>query len=143
MNHIRHTHPSPIQCLRVFYYWSLLRYFAATAVTTVVTCYYCHYCCSLLLLLLATLLLLAATLYWRHWYNKSGIVCRQQTLFWHRCYHTTLLLILCLQTLIFQVWLNLTNSAANTREYSFASPVEPTNLGWILYPRKLLWSVSE
>ena len=34
--------------------------------------------------------------------------------FQHRCYHTTLLLILCLQTLIFQVWLNLTNSAANT-----------------------------
>ena len=34
--------------------------------------------------------------------------------FWHRCYHTTLLLILCLQTLIFHVWLNLTHSAANT-----------------------------
>ena len=34
--------------------------------------------------------------------------------FWHRCYHATLLLIFCLQTLIFQVWLNLTNSASNT-----------------------------
>ena len=33
MNIIRHNYPSPIQCLRVFYYWSLLRYFAATAVT--------------------------------------------------------------------------------------------------------------
>ena len=43
--------------------------------------------------------------------------------FTHRSYHTILLLILCLQTLIFQVWLNLTNSANNTREYSFASLV--------------------
>ena len=33
------------------------------------------------------------------------------------------------------------NSTANTREYSLASPfVESTNLGWILYPRKLLRS---
>ena len=32
MNSIRHNHPSPFQCLRVFYYWSLLCYFAATAV---------------------------------------------------------------------------------------------------------------
>ena len=33
------------------------------------------------------------------------------------------------------------NSAANTWEYFFGSPcVESINLGWILYPRKLLWS---
>ena len=33
------------------------------------------------------------------------------------------------------------NSTANTWEYSFASPwVESINLGWILYPRKLLRS---
>lgn len=51
--------------------------------------------------------------YWRL-IQQLGIVCRQQFCFWHRCYHATLLLILCLQTLIFQVWLNLTNSAANT-----------------------------
>ena len=62
------------------------------SLATVATCYCCHYCCSLPLLLLVTLPLLA-----------------------------TLLLLLCLQILIFQVWLNLTHSAANTWEYSLTS----------------------
>ena len=68
-------------------------YLLLLLLATVATCYCCHYCCSLLLLLLVTLLPLLATL----------------------------LLLLCLQILIFQVWLNLTNSAANTWEYSLTS----------------------
>ena len=71
---------------------ALLLLLLLLSLATVATCYCCHYCCSLPLLLLVTLPLLA-----------------------------TLLLLLCLQILIFQVWLNLTNSAANTWEYTLTS----------------------
>ena len=75
MNHIRHNHSSPIQCLRVFYYWSLLRYFAATAftaatVTLLLLLLLCYYWLLLLLLLsyyLATDTLLQTL-------NLSGVV---------------------------------------------------------------------
>ena len=36
MNVIRHNYPSPIQCLRVFSYWSLLRSITATTVTAAI-----------------------------------------------------------------------------------------------------------
>ena len=71
---------------------ALLLLLLLLSLATVATCYCCHYCCSLPLLLLVTLPLLA-----------------------------TLLLLPCLQILIFQVWLNLINSDANTWEYSLTS----------------------
>ena len=75
MNSIRHNHPSPIQCLRVFYYWSFLCYFVATAVTAatvtlLLLLLLCYYWLPLLLLLsyyLATDTLLQIL-------NLSGVV---------------------------------------------------------------------
>lgn len=43
MNSIRHNHPSLIQCLRVFSYWSLLRYFAAAATVTLLVLLLSYY----------------------------------------------------------------------------------------------------
>ena len=106
------------------------------SLATVATCYCCHYCCSLPLLLLVTLLLRATILVRSTLTGKnishpratSGAIDTTVTnslpsidRFLHRCYHTTLLLTLCLQILIFQMWLNLTHSAANTWVYPLTS----------------------
>ena len=113
-------------CYYCCYYCRLLLLLLATAVTTVFPCRcYCSlHCCYLLQFWFA----------WR-WRELTISVDGQlgaiDTIvrnslpstdrFWHRCYHTTLVLTLCLQILIFQVWMNLINSAANTREYPLTS----------------------
>ena len=84
---------------------------AATTVATAVTCL------ALLLLLLLLSLATVATCY-----------CCSLPL----PLLATLLLLLCLQILIFQVWLNLTNSAANTREYSLTSCLVNQQI-WVEY----------
>ena len=87
--------------------WFVLLLLSLLLLATVATCYCCHYCCSLPLLLLVTLPLLA-----------------------------TLLLLLCLQILIFQVWLNLTNSAANTWEHTLTSCLAINKFGSNTLPSK-------
>ncbi len=77
---------------------------AATTVATAVTCL------ALLLLLLLLSLATVATCYCCHYCCSLPLPLL-----------ATLLLLLCLQILIFQVWLNLINSAANTWEYSLTS----------------------
>ena len=85
------------------YYCCYLSCSAATTVT----------CLALLLLLL--LLLSLATVATYYYCSFPPLLLVTVPLL------VTLLLLLCLQILIFQVWLNLTNSAANTREYSLIS----------------------
>ena len=59
---------------------------------------------------------------------------------YYQNYQTTLLLITLLQIINLQVWLNWQLSCKYLQIF-FGSPcVESTNLGWILYPRKLLRS---
>ena len=58
----------------------------------------------------------------------------------YHCYHITLLLKTLLQILSFQVWLNWQLSCQYLRIFFDSPCVESINLGWILYPRKLLWS---
>ena len=125
-----------LSCSVVVTCLALLLLLLLLSLATIATCYCCHYCCSLSLLLLVTQLLPATLLVhlpltgidnFRQRSNECAIdtIVRNSLpstdRFWHRCYHTTLLLLLCLQILIFQVWLNLTNSAANTWVYSFTS----------------------
>ena len=86
---------------------ALLLLLLLLSLATVATCYCCHYCCSLPLLLLVTLPIPA-----------------------------TSLLLLCLQILIFQVWLNLTNSAANTWEYTLTSRRANQQIGSNTLPSK-------
>ena len=59
---------------------------------------------------------------------------------YYQNYHTTLLLITLLQIINLQVWSNWQLSCEYLQIF-FGSPcVESINLGWILYPRKLLRS---
>ena len=85
------NHPSPVHCLRVFSYWSLL---------LLVCCYCCHFVATAAIIL---------PCYWYFAADTKSFRCG---------------------------WIE--NSPTNTWEYSLDSPcVESTNLGWILYPRKL------
>ena len=60
--------------------------------------------------------------------------------YYYQNYHTTLLLITLMQIINLQVWLNWQLSCWYLQVF-FGSPcVESINLGWILYPRKLLRS---
>ena len=120
-------------CCCYYYYYCYFYYYcyywccaAATTVATTVACYCCYLLLLSLLLFLATAdtRYTAATCYNTFLAPLSGKhISRPRATsgaidttvrnslpstdrFWHRCYHTTLLLILCLQTLIFQVWLN-------------------------------------
>ena len=117
MNNIRHNHPSPIQCLRVFPTGPC--YVTLPLLLSLLLLLLCCYCCyfaatAVTLLLLVTIATTTITLpcYWYFVADTKSFRCG---------------------------WID--NSTANTWEYSLASPwVESINLGWILYPRKLLRS---
>ena len=74
------------------------------------------------------------TKYQKHYFWCLYFCCR------YHHYHITVLLNTLLQILSFQVWLNWQLNCLYLRIF-FGSPcVESINLGWILYPRKLLRS---
>ena len=124
-------------CCYCCYYYRFLLLLLATAVTTAVPChcYYSLHCCYLLQFwyagrwreqtisvngqLLAPLI------------QSLGIVCRQQIVS-----DTVVIILLCLQILIFQVWLNLTHSAANTWEYPLTSDWRINKFGLNTLPSK-------
>ena len=108
-NRIRHNSPSPIQCLRIYPYWSCCVIIAIITVTLAIK----------LLPSLLPLPLLPSLLSKLSYYFVTDY----------------LLLIINLQ-----VWLNWQLSCQYMQIFSGSPCVKYINLGWILYPQKLLRS---